>query len=134
MRLVPRVSSVSESVEDVAPASPRLVRTMVGGWIVPYFRAVFLTRGGLSIPLGRLDVYEDRLVFGGRGPLRRVMPEQVVPLSTIKKVERIRGVHFRPGIRIYHSGGIVSWGSWAREPDGWLLTFLERVRTARADN
>ena len=75
----PKVTGVSQ------PAS--LVRSFVGGWHFPYRRFALLSAGVVTWPFGRLDVYQDRLVFRARGPLRLLVPERVVDLDAITGTE-----------------------------------------------
>jgi hypothetical protein len=98
----------------------------VGGWAVPYRRLGPMSKTVVSYPLGRLDVYEDRLVFRARGPLASLVRQRVVPLAAITRVERKRGQVGRPsGVRIYHDAGRTDWAAHGRESEAWLAQFVE---------
>ena len=108
------------------PASSEPLRSIVGGWTVPYRRLAPLTRRNVSYPLGRLDVYQDRLVFRARGPLRFLTVPRVVPLAAITTVERTRGPIGRPsGVRVYHRADRTTWASRGRDSETWLVEYIE---------
>jgi hypothetical protein len=110
----------------VAVSSSQLIRSLVGGWTFSYRRLAPLSKGRVSYPLGRLDVYEDKLVFRARGLLRFLIPERVVPLASITGIKRSRGPLGRfSGVRVSHDSGETTWASRGRESEGWIVEYVE---------
>jgi hypothetical protein len=110
----------------VAVSSSQLKRSLVGGWTVPYRRLAPLSKGHVAYPLGRLDVYEDKLVFRARGLLRFLIPERVVPLASITGIKRSRGPLGRfSGVRISHDSGETTWASRGTESEVWIVEYVQ---------
>ena len=113
-------------------SSSHLIRSLVGGWTVPYRHLAPLSRGTVAYPFGRLDVYEDKLVFRARGLLRFLIPERVVALTIITAIRRSRGPLGRfSGVRVSTASGDTTWASRGRESEAWILEYVETHMNAK---
>jgi hypothetical protein len=101
------------------------VRSLVGGWNFPYRRFAPLSAGFVTWPFGRLDVYEDRLVFRARGPFHFLVPERIVALDAITGTEK-RARY--TGVRVLHDGTYTSWAPRGRASEKWLADYLSNLR------
>jgi hypothetical protein len=113
-------------------SSSHLIRSLVGGWTVPYRHLAPLSRGAVAYPFGRLDVYEDKLVFRARGLLRFLIPERVVALTSITEIKRSRGPLGRfSGVRLSSVSGGTTWASRSRESEAWIVDYVETHMNAK---
>jgi hypothetical protein len=118
--LLPAMSGFPE-----AAFHPRPLQSFVGGWNVPYGR-LRLSQTIVGFPFGRLDIFEDRIVFRARGALGLLIPQRVVPLTAVQEVSSKGSLDLMSRVRVKHRDGVVNWVAFGQESEEWLLKTAHR--------
>jgi hypothetical protein len=102
-----------------------LRQSFVGGWNIPSARLA-PSRGFVTFPFGRLDVFDDRLIFRARGAFSRLIAQREVLLSEVEEVSQRPSPGFMSKVRIRHRAGTVNWVAFGRQSVECLRTTTRR--------